>query len=165
MLALPELERGGARIWTRQCGSMLDTSLDHYLANEETELMRGEGRPQQATPALAWSVALLRHQYWGLCAFPFLSFLWLFSWVLVHGSLNWGVNLNKLLFVPVSVSSCHRESITQNHVKSSQGAQRAFCFIRLGETTSLRCPNWFTYYWFFFFLLKGSWTELHKNAI
>lgn len=161
ILALPEQGGGGARIRTRQHSSKLDASAGHRLANEETELLRSEGRPGFGTVG----GSVLRHKPWGLCAFPFLSFLWLFSCMLVHGSLYWGVNLNKLLFVPISVSSCHRKRITESQVKSSRGAERAFCFIRLGETASLRCPNWFTYYRFFPFLLKGFRTELHKNTI
>lgn len=105
---------------------------------------------------------------WPLQLSPFLSFLWLFSWMLVQGSSHWGGNSNKLLFVPVSVSSCHQESTAQNPISSSHVAQLAFCFIRLTETTSLRFPNWFTCYWFFFFfLLKGFWIGLahtHKKS-
>lgn len=97
---------------------------------------------------------------WPLQLSPFLSFLWLFSWMLVQGLSHWGGNSNKRLFVPVSVSSCHQESTARNPISSSHVAQLAFCFIRLTETTSLRFPNWFTCYRFFFSLLKGFWIGL-----
>lgn len=169
MPARPRLERSRARMQTRQSGSAPDVSQGHVWPTKEVQCSEAKRPPISAIPTFGnRSVALCFSMQTGAsAALPFLSFLWLFCWMLVHGLSHWGVNLNKPLFVPVSASSCHQESGAQNHIGSSHVAQLAFCFIGLTETTSLRFPNWFTYdqfFFFFFFLLKGFWTGLVQKC-
>lgn len=167
----PQLERSEARMQRRQSGSRPDAS--HHLIWPTKKWQPWEARPHFPPPPLSAiptfgnsSVALgLYMQTEASADLPFLSFLWLFSWMLVHGSPHWGVNMKKLLFVPVSVSSCHHESTAQNPISSSHVAQLAFCFIRLTDTTSLRFPNWFTYYRSFPLCLRDSGQGEHKHAI
>ena len=135
-LALLPLGRGGAGTRRRQSSSRLDPCPDHRVAREDTELLlRG---------FWGWlHGCVLRHRHRGPCSCPLPQF----SLAVFPQAGPWILELvNKLLFVSVFASSCHQESITQSHVSSPPGAQCAFCFIRLRDTASLRCPNWFTYY-------------------